>query len=215
MMTADQLYRYALRLLAQRDYSPATMRDKLINKAKTNNRSTRPAFTTGSAPDVDDNIIDIGIIDAEVTDAETLDAQIIEVETVMAKLLAHSLVSEVRFVENFIHSKQSSGYGPYRVAMQLKQKGIPPDVIEEQLDYNDPEWLSVAVKVLRRKVRNKVNRGMSNQDVQPDALNCPDDDQSTQQSRQEENKKRAKMIRFLAGRGFSSQQINRAVDACM
>ena len=97
------------------------------------------------------------------------------------QLQEDGLLSEDRFVEIFIRSRTSSGYGPVRLQSELESKGITRENAREALRGCDVEWDAVAFDIWSRKFGS--------------VPTLP--------------KERARQIRFLAYRGFSMDTINR------
>ncbi|MEZ5671543.1 MAG: regulatory protein RecX [Thiotrichaceae bacterium] len=92
-------------------------------------------------------------------------------------------MSEARFTESFIRSRRNKGYGPIRIRYELQQHGIVEPMLSELLDSHDPQWTRVA----RRERHKKFGTSLS--------LDL---------------KQKAKQIRFLQYRGFSTAQIKEA-----
>lgn len=90
------------------------------------------------------------------------------------------LFSEVRFVENYIHRRSNTGYGPLRILSELHQRGISTELAEQYLDDASIEWREIAMGVRQKRFGNALPSGLT---------------------------ERAKQMRFLQYRGFSSEQI--------
>jgi regulatory protein len=105
-------------------------------------------------------------------------------EAVVAELERAGLASDRRFVEAFVRSRRERGHGPLKVRQELRARGIDPGLAEELVDAEAPEWCELLRQVWARKFGG-----------QP-----PGD-----------YREWAKQARFLAGRGFSTEQIKRVV----
>ncbi len=105
------------------------------------------------------------------------------IETVLVQLEAENLLSEVRFIENFIRSKINHGHGPLRITQALKQKGVDSSEFTLYLENVDIDWQQLACEVRQKRFG-----------------------QSLPQTPQA----KAKQIRFLQYRGFTSDQIRAA-----
>lgn len=99
---------------------------------------------------------------------------------VLEKLAEENLQSDARFAENFIQARQSAGYGPRRVAEELRQRGISENLYSEY--FEKINWPLVLELLCQRKFRGEI----------------PKDAKSL--SRQQ---------RFLLNRGFSIDDIIR------
>lgn len=56
-----------------------------------------------------------------------------EIETVLTSLAEAGLQSDTRFVEAYIHQRLQNGFGPLRICLELKQRGIAEEQIEPLL----------------------------------------------------------------------------------
>lgn len=100
--------------------------------------------------------------------------------------LTHSgYLNDQRLIENFIRSRQTRGYGPERIRLELQKRGLEVETIAEQLQITDNAWLVEA-----RKVWQKHFKGQKPKDF----------------------KTKAKQMRFLQYRGFTQEQIESVLD---
>lgn len=107
--------------------------------------------------------------------------ELIELE--LKKLITQDILSEQRFLENFVRSRIAKGYGPARIKMELQEKGINKEAINEYLADNNADWLVKIEQARRKKFKN----------------NWPCDAIES-----------AKQIRYLQYRGFTIDQIHQA-----
>jgi regulatory protein len=108
-----------------------------------------------------------------------------EIEATVAALLADGLLSDERFAEAYITARMRTGQGPVRIRGELKQRGVAAQIIGAHMDDASLEWHSIV-----REVRSKkFGEGMP-----------------------VEFKEKAKQMRFLEYRGFTSEQIRLAFD---
>jgi regulatory protein len=105
---------------------------------------------------------------------------------VVERLKLERLLSDERFIESVIASRQRRGYGPLRVRRELEQKGVPKETIEQRLDAGGREWVELLQQVRRKKFGVK----------QPKSYTA-----------------RAKQVRFLQSRGFTFDQIQGILNA--
>ena len=106
------------------------------------------------------------------------------VETTVADLVREGWLREERYVEQFVAQHARRGHGPQRIRMELREKGVAAEVIEQALDAAAAGWRQAAREARRRKF----------------GLSPPGD-----------YRERAKQARFLQYRGFSSEQIRAAL----
>ena len=62
------------------------------------------------------------------------------IEEVLQRLEEHGLLSEERFVEQYIAMRKRKGYGPVRIRQELRERGINDIMIHEWVDERDDEW---------------------------------------------------------------------------
>ena len=103
---------------------------------------------------------------------------------VVAALAAEGLQSDVRFTEVYVNSARGRGHGLVRIRAALRERGIADDVIERQLAADATDW-EAEVESVRRK---RFGAG-----IPKDA------------------KEWARQARFLQYRGFSAEQIRKAL----
>jgi regulatory protein len=103
---------------------------------------------------------------------------------VVAGLVSERLLSETRFVEQFIRQHAGRGHGPVRIRAELRERGVPEAEIEAGLEVAEEDWAAVAREVRRRRF------GLSPPGDYPE---------------------RARQARFLQYRGFSAEQIRAAL----
>jgi regulatory protein len=106
------------------------------------------------------------------------------VAVVVEGLVAERLLSETRYVEQFIRQHAGRGHGPVRIRADLRERGVPEAEIEAGLDAAGEDWVAVAREARRRRF------GVSPPGDYPE---------------------RARQARFLQYRGFSHEQIRAAL----
>lgn len=109
----------------------------------------------------------------------------IEIEEALERLVDQGLQSDERFAEAFVQMRYQRGSGPYKINMELNQKGVDETTVEQALNSDEFDWFELARSVYEKKYRGK---GFSNY------------------------QEKAKRSRFLQSRGFSSEQIQYAID---
>ena len=107
-----------------------------------------------------------------------------EIEATVTALVADGLLSDERFAEAYITARMRTGQGPVRIRGELKQRGVDTEIIGAHLDDASLEWHSLAREVRSKKFGEGV---------------------------QTEFKEKAKQMRFLEYRGFTSEQIRVAL----
>jgi regulatory protein len=103
---------------------------------------------------------------------------------VVAALAAERLLSDDRFVAQFIRQHAGRGHGPVRIRLELRQRGIEVEAIDTALEESGEDWLETARAARRRRFGSA-----------PPA----------------DRRERAKQARFLQYRGFSAEQVRAAL----
>jgi regulatory protein len=106
------------------------------------------------------------------------------VASVIAGLVAERLLSESRFLEQFIRQHAGRGHGPVRIRLDLRERGVPDDEIDAALAAAAEDWAAIARDTRRRRF----------------GVSPPGD-----------YRERARQARFLQYRGFSPDQIRAAM----
>ena len=106
------------------------------------------------------------------------------VATVVEGLAAQRLLSESRFVEQFIRQHAGRGHGPVRIRMELRERGVADGDIEAGLAAAAEDWAGIARETRRKRF----------------GLSPPGD-----------YRERARQSRFLQYRGFSAEQVRAAL----
>ena len=94
------------------------------------------------------------------------------------------LLSDARYAEAYIFSRSQKGYGPQRIQRELGERGVDEGMVSRLLSDMDVDWMEIAVRVRKKKFGSGV----------PDRW-----------------EDKARQIRFLQYRGFTQEQINRAL----
>jgi regulatory protein len=108
------------------------------------------------------------------------------VTVVVDGLVAERLLSETRFVEQFIRQHAGRGHGPVRIRAELRERGVPETDVEAGFEAAGEDWAAIARDVRRRRF----------------GLSPPGD-----------YAERARQARFLQYRGFSADHIRAALGA--
>lgn len=107
------------------------------------------------------------------------------IQDCLAALEQQRLQSDERFAESYVAARMARGYGPQRIRVELAERGVGDDEIEQQLALTKGEWQARAQEVRRKRFGSEL----------------PQDYQE-----------RARQARFLQYRGFTSEQIRRVFD---
>jgi regulatory protein len=106
-----------------------------------------------------------------------------EIKLVLDELRSKKNLSEERYINSYLHSKQSK-YGLRKIRYDLIQKNVDSDTLDEVLANNQIDEFETAFNIWRRKF------GVIAQD----------------------NKERQRQMRFLQNRGFSTSIIVKIIN---
>jgi len=105
---------------------------------------------------------------------------------VIDDLRESGLISDHRFAEAFVRGHAARGHGPIRIRYGLRDLGVAAELIESALKSQGTDWIDIAARVRSRKFGADVPGSYA---------------------------VRAKQMRFLQYRGFSTDQIRAAFAA--
>jgi regulatory protein len=77
-----------------------------------------------------------------------------EIGEVLDALAGERLQSDARYVEAYIRSRAARGYGPKRIEIELKQRGVAREEISTGLADIDEDWDGHARRADRKKFGN-------------------------------------------------------------
>ena len=108
------------------------------------------------------------------------------VTEVVEALQGQGLQSDERFAEVWTRHRVMQGYGPHRLQVELRQKGIAGELIQQCLQSESLDWFELAKAAYERKFGGRPAR---------------------------DPREKAKQIRFLQYRGYSGDQIRFAMES--
>lgn len=108
-----------------------------------------------------------------------------DVEWVLDQLETEGLQSDSRFTEQYIYSRSNKGYGPARIKMELKEKGLNAEHINTGFQESDIDWFEQIKKVQNKKFKGEIAADWND---------------------------KSKQMKFLEYRGFTYDQIRSCVD---
>lgn len=76
------------------------------------------------------------------------------IEKILNWLIEMELQSDTRFAQMYLRSKALSGYGPVRIKLDLKQKGINEFLIENSFEALAFEWDEEVDRLIIKKVKD-------------------------------------------------------------
>ena len=108
-----------------------------------------------------------------------------EIEELLDCLESDGLQSDARYVESYVHSRSRRGFGPMKIKVELQDRGISPDLADSFVDFNSQDWLEIACREYQKKFGHLATK---------------------------DTKERAKRMRFLQSRGFTSDIIQQTFE---
>lgn len=115
---------------------------------------------------------------------------------VVEQLSQEKLQSDKDFVESKLNGALRQGHGPTRFLQSLNQHQLPSDLVQLVVDELNPDWYELAKQVYLKKYAGAESLNELNKTSDAEA----------------QYKEKAKRARFLFGRGFSSDQIQYAIN---
>lgn len=107
------------------------------------------------------------------------------INDILHDLIKENLQSDQRFAENYIAMRTRRGFGPFRIAAELRERGINDEIIDQFTKKNDEYWNTEAMRVREKKFGIKI----------PISI-----------------KERIKQAKFLQYRGFNTEQTKSALE---
>lgn len=77
-----------------------------------------------------------------------------DIETVVALCVDYGFVNDGEYASMIVRHYASAGYGPGRIRMELKRRGVPPDYWEEAME-EFPEGNETIDRLLAARLRGK------------------------------------------------------------
>ncbi len=108
------------------------------------------------------------------------------IEVVIDSLTEKNLQSDERFAELFVEQRINRGFGEYKIRASLRDRGVDSQLASQTLGELDADWVDIALGVAARKIDIAGGHEISSAKL----LKCK---------------------RFLHSRGFSQEQIEKAV----
>ena len=79
-----------------------------------------------------------------------------EIDACIEKLINNNLLSEERFTESYINMRKRRGYGPGRIAQELRERGVDEVQFDAFLDPGNPDWHDVMRRQYCKKYGNEL-----------------------------------------------------------
>ena len=73
------------------------------------------------------------------------------IETALDKLVKDSLLSDERFTEVYVSYRKRAGFGPVRIAGELRERGVSDSLTNRYIDGGDISWRDAALAARDKK----------------------------------------------------------------
>ncbi len=103
------------------------------------------------------------------------------IQAVLEDLIAEGVQSDHRFVEGYVFYRANKGFGPTRIRLELQERGVDEALIAQFVDDSDSMWLDLLSQQHQKHFKGQLPENYA---------------------------ERAKQMRFLQYRGFTSRQIH-------
>lgn len=78
------------------------------------------------------------------------------IEPVLDQLVADRLLHEGRYAELYACGRADKGYGPLRIARELRERGIPDELTDATLAALDEFWMSKLRELHRKRFQSRI-----------------------------------------------------------
>jgi regulatory protein len=106
------------------------------------------------------------------------------IEAALDELETEGLLSDRRFAEAYARNRANRGFGPNRIANELRERGVGDGLIADQIESDEHDWSRLASEVRCKKFKTR-----------PRTFD-----------------ERARQVRFMEYRGFQREQIRYALE---
>jgi regulatory protein len=76
--------------------------------------------------------------------------------SVLDRLVEERLLDESRYAELYACARADKGYGPLRIARELRERGVPEDVVAATLAALEGDWLPKLRELHRKRFRSHI-----------------------------------------------------------
>lgn len=73
------------------------------------------------------------------------------VDSVLEQLVAQNLLSDQRYAEQYVALRSRKGYGPVRIAQELRDRGVSETLADEALAAHQQQWVALLDQTLQKK----------------------------------------------------------------
>lgn len=77
--------------------------------------------------------------------------EIAEINAALSDLTTRNLLSHSRFADSYVYTRVAKGFGPVRIAVELRERGIDDTLIQQTLAEYQGEWSQLAKTVYEKR----------------------------------------------------------------
>jgi regulatory protein len=74
----------------------------------------------------------------------------IDIEPILDKLIASRALSDLRFAQSYVYARLNKGFGPVRIAHELRERGVDEDIAKQALMEYQDEFPIMAQRVYKK-----------------------------------------------------------------
>lgn len=74
-----------------------------------------------------------------------------QIEQLLDELAEQDAQSDRRYAQEYIDFRRRRGFGPARIHLELSERGITPELVDELLDPDDEQWDQVLLATAKSK----------------------------------------------------------------
>lgn len=78
------------------------------------------------------------------------------IEPVLDRLIEERLLDEGRYAELYACARADKGYGPLRIARELRERGVPDDAVAAAVDDLSDQWFSKLRELHRKRFKSSI-----------------------------------------------------------
>lgn len=136
------------------------------------------------------------------------------IQQVLTQLKEQGYQSDDRFTEMFIRSKVRAGNGPFKIKIELREKGICESTALSAFDKQSIDWFTVARQVINKRFGGDSERtfeSIMDGAMDSHGYDMKSIDDSSSDSYKADMTFLAKQIRYLKNKGFYQEHIEEAI----
>ena len=78
-----------------------------------------------------------------------------EIELTIAELQQGGWLSDERFAEAYVRMRQNKGYGPLRISIELNERGVTENIVNDYLRADNEVWLQILKQQYLKKYHDR------------------------------------------------------------